>query len=154
MAFKYADARNTTPWDALLEELADLTGQVYWLNDKIRQAETEDETGNCLRPGGAAWDWVLLRDERGKRRAQVAQAAIACGVAERMIQQVELQADLVYKAAKRTVLELGLSDDEGMRLLRTLAANIILEEKRHNTPALEAGPDGTLSLDDAGEGDG
>lgn len=133
MAHAYAQARDTTPWDALLEELRDLTGQVLWLNEKIGTAQDDDD----IRPGGTHWDWVVMRDERGKRRAQVAQVAIACGVAERLVQHVELQADLVYKAAQLTARDLGLDDDATLKLLQTLARNVSEVEKHHNTLAIE-----------------
>jgi hypothetical protein len=137
MAHAYAVARNTTPWQALLDELNDLAGQVAWLNQKIGVVGFV-EGDDSLRPGGLTYDWVVMREERGDRLAKVAKMCIDAGVAERMVQQVELQGSLMMEAAKRAAKTLGLDEAQEFALIAGMARTVVEIEKEQQTQALEA----------------
>jgi hypothetical protein len=137
MAHAYAVARQTTPWQALLDELNDLAGQVAWLNQKIGVVGMV-EGDEALRPGGEAFDWVEMRDARGDRMAKVAKMCIDAGVAERMVQQVELQGALMMEAAKRAAGKLGLSEEQEFALVAGMARVVVELEQEQQAQALEA----------------
>lgn len=136
MAHAYAVARGTTPWQALLDELNDLAGQVAWLNQKIGIigfAHGDDS----LKPGGEAYPWVEMRDARGDRIAKVAKMCIDAGVAERMVHQVELQGALMMEAAKRAAKTLGLDEAQEFALVAGMARTVVEIEKEQQATALE-----------------
>lgn len=137
MAHAYAVARGTTPWQALLDELNDLAGQVAWLNQKIG-AVGMVFGDDAIKPGGEAWPWVEMRDARGDRIAKVAKMCIDAGVAERMVQQVELQGALMMEAAKRAAATLGLDEAQEFALIAGMARTVVEIEKEQQTQALEA----------------
>jgi hypothetical protein len=123
MGHAYAQARDTTPWDALLDEVKDLAGQVAWLNDRLME---EEKLGgaNALRPGGAGWDWVQMRDARGDRLARVSKMAIDAGVATFMVHQVRAQGELMFRAASLAAADLGLPEADQLRLVTALARKL------------------------------
>lgn len=137
MAHAYAVARNTTPWQALLDELNDLAGQVAWLNQKIGVVGMV-EGDDSIKPGGEAWPWVEMRDARGDRMAKVAKMCIDAGVAERMVQQVELQGALMMEAAKRSAKVLGLSEADEFALVAGMARVVVELEQEQAQERLEA----------------
>lgn len=136
MAHAYAVARQTTPWQALLDELNDLAGQVSWLNQKIGMVGMV-HGDDAIKPGGEAFDWVEMRDARGDRMAKVAKMCIDAGVAERMVQQVELQGALMMEAAKRSAKVLGLSDEQEFALVAGMARVVVELEQEQQQAALE-----------------
>lgn len=137
MAHAYAVARQTTPWQALLDELNDLAGQVSWLNQKIGMVGMV-HGDDAIKPGGEAFDWVEMRDARGDRMAKVAKMCIDAGVAERMVQQVELQGALMMEAAKRSAKVLGLSDEQEFALVAGMARVVVELEQEQAQERLEA----------------
>lgn len=147
MAHAYAQARQVSPWDALLEEVQDLAGQVRWLNAKLASASSDDE----IKPGGDLHCWVEMRDARGDRLAKVSKMAIDAGVAERLLQRVELQGRLMYEAATAGItqavdeLSLSLTADQQLALVSSIARQVVSLERAQGQ--LEAGPniDGELA---------
>lgn len=123
MAHAYAQARDTTPWQALLDEVRDLAGQVAWLNDRLMAAEKRGGE-DALRPGGEGFDWLVMRDQRGDRLAKTAKMAIDAGVAQYLISQVQLQGELMFKAASMAAAELDLPEGDQLRLVTTLARKL------------------------------
>jgi hypothetical protein len=134
MAHAYAARRRTTPWEALLDELQALSAQVAWLESMItRVAEMPvDEGGgdDALRPGGAAYDWVEMRRNRGEWLAKVSKYAIDAGVAEQMIQSVELQGRLMLEATQKAVAEVGLEGQQALDMVSAIARNVVALERK------------------------
>lgn len=123
MAHAYAQARDTTPWQALLDEVKDLAGQVAWLNDRLLDAEKVGGD-DALRPGGDGWDWVQMRDARGDRLARVSKMAIDAGVATYLVHQVRAQGELMFRAASLAAAELELPEADQLRLVTALARKL------------------------------
>lgn len=123
MAHAYAQARETTPWQALLDEVKDLAGQVAWLNDRLLE---EEKLGgaDALRPGGSGWDWVQMRDARGDRLAKASKMAIDAGVATYMLTQVRAQGELMFRAASLAAAKLGLPESDQLKLVTELARSM------------------------------
>lgn len=133
MAHAYAQARDTTPWQALLDEVRDLAGQVAWLNDRLMAAEKLGGA-DALRPDGEGWVWVVMRDQRGDRLAKTAKMAIDAGVAQYLISQVQLQGELMFKAATLAAAELALPEADQLRLVSTLARKLTELESANVEP--------------------
>lgn len=150
----YTQGRRVTPWDALLEEVHSLAGQVAWLEDQIARSSREAvqaaalegvsvDPGEALRPGGLAFDWVVMRDARGDRLAKVAKMAIDAGVAERMIQQVELSGRLLFDSARlgleqaNEALSLSLTPEQCLAVVTAIARQAVLLERRQNGMELD-----------------
>lgn len=123
MAHAYAQARETTPWQALLDEVKDLAGQVAWLNDRLIEQEKLGGP-DALRPGGPGWDWVQMRDARGDRLARCSKMAIDAGVATYMLTQVRAQGELMFRAASLAAAELELPQADQLKLVTTLARKL------------------------------
>lgn len=96
-AHAYADELNVTPWEALLAQVRLLYAQVQWLRWRVAEAEEKGDA-DALRPGGAGWDWVTMLEARGERLAKVSKMAIDAGVAERLIKQIELEGEILFKS--------------------------------------------------------
>lgn len=136
MAMAYADELNISPWEALLQQVRLLANQVEWLRGQVAMAEVL-YGADGLKPGGAGWDWVALLEARGDRLAKVSKMAIDAGVAERLVRQIELEADLMVKAATATLQMLGVDDDRRAEALAFMSAKI-LELEAAQTPWPEA----------------
>lgn len=136
----YTQGRKVTPWDALLQEVEALAGQVAWLDAQIERAagEVEREGGSAddaLRPGGLAYDWVVMREQRGDRLAKVSKMAIDAGVAEQLLARVELQGRLLFEAARIGLAEAAghlLSPEQQLAVVAAIARQGVALERRQN----------------------
>lgn len=135
-AMAYADEMNVSPWEALLSQVRLLANQVHYLRQRIANAEGEFGV-DAVKPGGMAWDWVVMLEARGDRLAKVAKMAIDAGVAERLVRQIELEADHMVTAALAMMDHLGIFGEQREEALE-LMGNKIME--------LEASENRTLSL--------
>lgn len=147
MAHAYAQARQVSPWDALLEEVQDLAGQVRWLNAKLASAQTDED----IAPGGDLHCWVEMRDARGDRLAKVSKMAIDAGVAERLLQRVELQGRLMFEAATAGIastvdeLSLSLTADQQLALVSSIARQVVSLERAQGQLEPGSNIDGELA---------
>ena len=142
----YTQGRKVTPWDALLEEVQSLAGQVAWLEDQIARSSREavergdvENADDALRPAGLAHDWVVMREARGDRLAKVSKMCIDSGIAERMLQQVELAGRLLFDAARQGVLDaverdasLSLSPEQQLAVVTSIARAAVALERKQN----------------------
>jgi hypothetical protein len=72
----------------------------------IATAESDDD----LRPGGSHYDWVKAAERTTEQAIRYAKMALDAGVAERQVQQVELQGQLIAQVLSATLHELGMDD--------------------------------------------
>lgn len=122
MAHAYGDELGITPWEALLQQVRMLGGQVYWLQQRVLTAEREGGGEAALRPGGAGWDWVVMLEARGDRLAKVAKMAIDAGVAERLVQQMQLEGEIMFKGVTAGMDAVpGLTPESRELLLRVMS---------------------------------
>ena len=146
LELSYSSPRNITPWDALLEEVRALAGQVAFLDWKI---------GSITRVGGdeallqgeehaGAARWVEMRVDRGDRLARVSKMAIDAGVAQMLLQRVELQGELLYRAASEGIaaavarLNLPLDEEAQLDLVASIARQVVRLEEEQEMKALTA----------------
>lgn len=127
MAFAYAGELEVSPWEALLQQVRMLANQVRWLQAQVSLAE-QMLGAKALRPGGEAFDWVVMLEARGDRLAKVAKMAIDAGVAERFVRQMELEADLMVKAALETFRNMGLDEEASTDALAFMSNQLMALE--------------------------
>lgn len=126
MAMAYADEMvGVTPWEALLSQLRLLANQVSWLRQRVYEAEAAYGPGG-LKPGGEGFDWVLMLEQRGERLAKVAKLCIDAGIAERLVRQVEVEAEAMMKAAVAGMDAAGITGEQRDLLLDGMS-KVLLE---------------------------
>ncbi len=133
MAHGFAKALDVTPWEALLTAVKIAAGRVAFIEAKLSTA-TEDT--QLMGDGDMAW-WVRQAEIWHDRMAKVAKMAIDAGVAERMVRQVELEAEMMMLATTRTFTELGLDESTRERALGIMARELLALEASGTVDALE-----------------
>ena len=109
-ALDFAQQLGITPWDALLTAVRRASSWAQWYEMKLRTVEDDEE----MRPGGAAWDWVKGLEDATAAQARYAKMAIDAGVAERLVRQVEVEAQVIAHVLNRVLDDLPLSvEDQG-----------------------------------------
>lgn len=131
VAMAFADELNVTPWEALLSQVRLLANQVRWLRLRVEYAEAEHGVDG-IKPGGPGWDWVALLEARGDRLAKVSKMAIDAGVAERLVRQVELEADHMVAAAILTFERLGIHGEQRDDALEFMGRKLMELEASEN----------------------
>ena len=140
MAHAFARALDVTPWEGLLSAVRIAAGRVAFCEHKIgtatedRQLEPPDNKG--VSEAGRTQDfqgtnlyfWVKQAELWHDKLAKVSRLAIDAGVAERLVRQLELEAQLMLRATHRTLDELGFSDAEKSRAVAIMSRNLIAIE--------------------------
>lgn len=124
MALAYADEMNVSPWEAMLSQCRLLANQVAWLRARVYEVE-KNYGVEGLRPGGEGWDWVAMLEARGDRLAKVAKMAIDCGIAERTVQQIEMDATIMMKATIAGLDAAGIEGDARDRMLDAMSSSLL-----------------------------
>jgi len=145
MAHAYAVKKNVTPWEALLDEVRSLAGQVAFLDQKIGDVARVGGDDSLLdfSDGGAA-RWVELRALRGNELARVSKMAIDAGVAQMLVTRVELAGELLYRAAAEGIaqaveqLRLPLDEEAQLDLVASIARSYVRLEEEQGPRELEA----------------
>lgn len=138
VAHAFARELDCTPWEALLKAVRIAAGRVAFCEAKLatafddRQLEPPSEdNGVAGRTGEGGQNlhyWVKQAELWHDKLARVGKLAIDAGVAERLVRQLELEAELMLRAANMTLDELELGDDVRQRLLSGLARNMLALE--------------------------
>lgn len=124
MALAFGDELNCSPWEAMQQQIRLLANQVAWLQKRVNAGEAEGGDA-AIKPGGIAWDWVVLLEARGDRLAKVAKMAIDAGLATRLVQQMELEAEGMYEAATAMLDSLGLEGDQRELALAVMTRKLL-----------------------------
>lgn len=130
MANAYAQELNVTPWEALLSQVRLLANQVEWLKIRVRDAESKGNDA-AIRPGGPDYDWVLMLEARGERLAKVSKMAIDAGVAERLVKQIELEAEAMFRAALTGLDAAGIEGEAREKFLASMSGKLLEIEAEH-----------------------
>ncbi len=129
MAHAIAQARNVTPWQALLEEVQRGAGEVAWLDMKVGEAENDED----LLPGGTHAPWVKMRDAARTRLSRHAKMAMDAGVAQQLVDSVRSDGMDIALKMRKVLDALQLSEaqwDVARRVIREIFTA---------TPSLESG---------------
>jgi hypothetical protein len=105
-AHAIARVLDVDPWEALTVAMRRAYAWSAWYQAKLATVQDDDD----IRPGGAAYDWVRGAERTTELAAKYAKMALDAGVAERAVQQVELQGQLIAQVLSATLHELGLDD--------------------------------------------
>jgi hypothetical protein len=146
LELSYSSPRNVTPWDALLDEVRSLAGQVAFLDWKIGSITrvSGDEAILQGEESAGAARWVEMRRDRGELLARTSKMAIDAGVAQMLLQRVELQGELLYRAASEGIaaavdrLNLPLDEEAQLDLVASIARQVVRLEEEQETKALTA----------------
>jgi hypothetical protein len=128
-----------TPWEGLLWAVRIAAGRVAWIEAKLGTATSDRQLEPPSPPGTAIDEAALLPDDGGTnlffwvkqsevwhdRMAKTSKLAIDAGVAERLVRQLELEAQLMLRASIKTFDELGLSDDQRDRGLAIMSRALL-----------------------------
>lgn len=99
------------PWEVLEVAMRRAYAWSAWYQGKLATVESDED----LRPGGLAYDWVKASERTTEQAARYAKMALDAGVAERQVQQVELQGQLIAQVLSATLHELGMTDADEIR---------------------------------------
>lgn len=124
VAHGFARALECTPWDGLLWAVRIAAGRVAFIEQKLGTATCDED----LQPEGQLWHWVKQAEVWHDKLMRSSKLAIDAGVAERLVRQLELEAQLMLKATRLTLDELGLDDDTRQRALGIMSRNLLTLE--------------------------
>jgi hypothetical protein len=128
MAHAYAKELECTPWEALLRVVKIAAGKVAYCKYKLGDADNDED----LEPGGRLFYWVTLEERWVVNLAKMAQVAINAGVAERLVRQVELEGQLMVRAAQLTFEEMGMDDLAIGTAMKLMAKHVLELEQKVN----------------------
>jgi hypothetical protein len=117
VAHGFARALEVTPWEALLWAVKLSAGKIAWMEQKLSTADVDED----LEPNGRLHWWVRESANERDKLARVSKLAIDAGVAERLVRQLELEAQLMVRAANRTFDALGMSESQRQHALAIMS---------------------------------
>lgn len=121
VAHAFSQELQCTPWEALLKVVRIAAGKVKFCEWKISTAGSDAD----LEPGGDLFFWVTMSERWTLHLMNASKTAIAAGVAERLVRQVELEGQLMVEATRRTLEELGFDDDMRDRAMQAMARHVL-----------------------------
>lgn len=138
----FARALDVTPWEGLLTAVRIAAGRVAFIEAKLAGAQVdrqlEPAVKDSISEAGRTQDqqgsnmhyWVKQAEYWVDRLAKLSKLAIDAGVAERLVRQVELEAQLMLRATNLTLDELGLDEETRQRVLVTMSRHLLELERR------------------------
>lgn len=148
MAHAYAALRrDLTPWDALLEVVQSMGAQVAFLRQKVGEVARVGGDDSLLQADverGGASRWVEMLRDREIELARVAKMAVDAGVAQVLVARVQLQGELMYRAAQEGVadavraLALPLDEEQQLEVVASIARRVVVLEDDQNRQAIES----------------
>lgn len=131
VAHAFARALETTPWEGLLWAVKVAAGKLAFCEAKIGTADGDED----LEPSGRLHHWVKQSELWHDKLAKVSKLAIDAGVAERLVRQLELEAQLMLRATSLTFDELGLPEHQRELALGIMSRNLLALEAEQNGTA-------------------
>lgn len=123
----YGRPIDTTPTEALLEEVRWTAGHVAWLRERVREVETAalawgkteevektagEFPGTDITYAAAPSVWLDLYQRERKHLLDVCKAAISAGIEERRVRIAESQGALLADVIRRILGDLDLTPDQ------------------------------------------
>lgn len=140
MAHAFARQLDVTPWEGLQTAVRIAAGRVAFIEHLLSTAtetrQLEPPAKGCISEAGRTQDeqgtnlyhWVKQAELWQDKLAKVSALAIQQGVAERYVRQIELEAQLMLKATKLTLTELGFTDEDLQSALGIMSRNLLTLE--------------------------
>lgn len=133
---------NISPWEALLTAMRRSAGLAAFYDSKIALVEADED----LIPGGAAYPWIQGSERAHYNTAKYAKAALDAGVAERLVQAVELEATTMFEFFSAVLVRAGLPEEWEEKLRVAMRQEAMAIESHDNTldgELVESDNDGT-----------
>lgn len=140
-AVAMSEELDVSPWEALLLSVRLAAARVRWVDDRLDEAARAADGD----PGNETM-LTLLKHSRLERQlmARVAKAAIDAGVAERLVQQVELEGKVLADALDVALTAAGVGPDGRLAALeaahRSLTATVEPGSGAWAVPGVGSGP--------------
>lgn len=123
----YGRKIETTPTDALLEEVQWTAGHVAWLRERVGELEQNEMVWNKTRAKEGGHDsgiteeaaphmWLKLYQQERAHLVKVCGEAIRCGIEERRVRLAESQGVLVAQMIRAILGDLDLSPEQAARV--------------------------------------
>lgn len=123
----YGRKIDTTPIDAMLDEVQWTAGHVAWLRERVGELEQDEMVWNTTRvkEGGhdsgvtqeaAPHQWIKLYMQERAHLVRVCSEAIRCGIEERRVRLAESQGVLVAQMIRAILGDLDLSPEQAARV--------------------------------------
>jgi hypothetical protein len=123
MVVTYGIKVETTPTEAILEEVKWSAGHVAWLRDRVQELEQDALKWGTTKEKTGGDDWgstseakphifVVLYQQERDRLIKVCAAAISAGLEERRVRLAEQQGALVADVIKAILADLGLTAEQ------------------------------------------
>lgn len=124
MAHGFAGELDVTPWDALLIVLRRASRKAAWY--QIQLGRIDDE--QSVLPGGDNFGLAREAERADALLAKYAKTALDAGVAERLVQQYEVEGGVIAKVLMQTLQALQLSEEEEDRVRAIMSKQLLALE--------------------------
>lgn len=137
---KFGQALDVTPWQGLLWAVKIAAGKVAFIEAKLGEARSDEQfkppREQDTTPTSADamtvvygeenlnW-WVKQSELWHDKLTRVSKLAIDAGVAERLVRQLELEAQLMLKATNRMLDDLGLEGEVREKALISMSSHLL-----------------------------
>ena len=120
MAHVIARAVQVSPWEALLLAVRRSAAWAAFYEGKLGEVAEGDD--DALRPGGAAYDWVLALERVTDKMARYSKMAVDAGVAQMMVMRARTEGAQIAQVVNAAIGAVDLSPDQETRLRSALRA--------------------------------
>jgi hypothetical protein len=120
MAHVIARVLDISPWEALLLAVKRAAAWSAFYEMKLAAVEPGDD--DALRPGGAAYDWVMAAERVTDKMARYAKMAVDAGVAAAMVAQARNEGETIARVLNAALgaAQLNIEQEAAIRsALRT-----------------------------------
>lgn len=136
MAHLIAQSLDITPWEALLLAVRRAAAWSAFYQYKLSQVTDDDD----LRPGGAAFDWVLASERANNYLVRWSKLAIDAGVARMMVERVRNEGSRLATIINKSISESNfdsVTELEFRKVLRKVLEEMSSKEAVAEMPELE-----------------
>lgn len=123
MAHVIAKALDISPWEALLLAVKRAAAWSAFYEMKLSQVEAGDD--DALRPGGAAYDWVLAAERVTDKMARYAKMAVDAGVAAAMVAQARNEGETIARVLNSALGAAELDAEQETKIRQALRAALL-----------------------------
>lgn len=133
MAHGFAGELNVTPWDALLIVLRRASHKAAWYQYQL--GKIDDDTS--VLPGGDNFGLAREAERADALVARYAKTALDAGVAERLVQQYQVEGNVIAQVLMRTLRELQLNEADEERARGIMSKQLLMLEGTIVEPVTE-----------------
>lgn len=129
MAHLIARELNISPWEALLLAVRRAATHAFFYESKLANLPEGDD--DAIRPGGAAYDWVLGAERSNQAMARYSKMAIDAGVAAMMVNQARSEGETIARVLNQALGAVELTAGQELAIRQALRDALLeLEQQR------------------------